>query len=173
MTRRHCNHSPPDIWFFQMLNKNVCLWQQATIEITKPLLSPLVSTANCSLASQALLEVTRLDHSIRIALLLLVCATYILVLFFTHIPFVVNRTMNATPTERLQQHFRHWRAYKQKVWQILQAWRNLSTFPSQLIALKSKLNFCHTVPSPLEGAFVGLVPPKQSFKLPQLKYKAL
>jgi len=25
-------------------------------------------------------------------------------LFFTHIPFVVNRTFNATPTERLQQH---------------------------------------------------------------------
>jgi len=26
-------------------------------------------------------------------------------------------------------------------------------------------------PSPREGAFVGLVPPKQSFKPPQLKYK--
>ena len=59
-----------------MLNKNVCLWQQATIEITRSLLSsPLVSTVNCSLASQALLEVIRLDHSIGIALLLLVCAT--------------------------------------------------------------------------------------------------
>ena len=112
----------------------------------------------------------------RITLLLLVCAAYIWVLFFTHIPFVVNRTMNATPTERLQHHFRHWHAYKRKVWQILQAWRNRSTFPSQLIALKSKLKlkFCHTVPSPREGAFVGLVvPPKQSFKPPQLKYKAL
>jgi len=61
-----------------MLNKNVCVWQQATIEITRSLLSStLVSTVNCSLASQALLEVTRLDHSIRITLLLLVCATYI------------------------------------------------------------------------------------------------
>jgi len=28
---------------------------------------------------------------------------YIMVLFFTHIPFVVNHTINATPTERLQQ----------------------------------------------------------------------
>jgi len=135
--------------------------------------SSSVSTVNCSLASQALLEVTRLDHSIGITLLLLVCPTYIRVLFFTHIPFVVNRTTNATPTERLQHHFRHWHAYKQKVWQILQAWRNLSTFPSQLIALKSKLKFCHAVPSPREGFFVGLVPPKQSFKPPQLKYKAL
>ena len=30
------------------------------------------------------------------------------VLFFAHIPFVVNCTFNATPTERLQQHFHHW-----------------------------------------------------------------
>jgi len=150
-----------------MLNKNVCLWQQATTEITRsPLSSSLVSTINCSLASQTLLEVTRLDHSIGITLLLLVCATYIWVLFFTHIPFVVNHTMNATLTERLQHYFRHWHAYKQKVWQILQAWRNLSTFPSQLIALKSKLKFCHTAPSPGGGGVVGLVPPKQSFKPP-------
>jgi len=39
-----------------------------------------------------------------ITLLLLVRATYIWVLFFVHIPFVVNRTFNATPLERLQQH---------------------------------------------------------------------
>jgi len=37
-------------------------------------------------------------------LLLLARATYIMVLFFTHIPFVVNQTINATPPERLQ-HF--------------------------------------------------------------------
>jgi len=99
-----------------MLNKNVCLWQQATIEITRSLFSsPLVRTIKCSLASQALLEVTRLDHSIGITLLLFVCTTCIWVLFFMHIPFVMNRTMNATPTERLQHHFRHWYAYKQKV----------------------------------------------------------
>ena len=152
MTRRPCSRFPPDIWFFQMLNKNVFLWQQSTIQITRSLLlSPLVSTVNCSLASQALLEVTHLDHSIGITLLLLVCATYIWLLFFMHILFVVNRTMNATPTERLLHHFRHWHAYKQKVWQILQAWHNLSTFPSQLIALKSKLEFFHTVPLPWEG----------------------
>jgi len=35
--------------------------------------------------------------------LLLAHATYIMVLFFTHIPFVVNHTINATPPERLQQ----------------------------------------------------------------------
>ena len=37
-------------------------------------------------------------------LLLLARATYIMVLFFTHIPFVVNHTINATTPERLQQH---------------------------------------------------------------------
>jgi len=32
MTRRPCGHSPPpDISFFQMLNKNVCLLQQAKL----------------------------------------------------------------------------------------------------------------------------------------------
>ena len=35
-------------------------------------------------------------------LLLLARATYIMVLFFTHIPFVVNHIINATPPERLQ-----------------------------------------------------------------------
>jgi len=37
-------------------------------------------------------------------LLLLARATHIMVLCFTHIPFVVNHTINATPPERLQQH---------------------------------------------------------------------
>jgi len=38
-----------------------------------------------------------------ITLLLLVRATHIL-LFFMHIPFMVNHTINATPLERLQQY---------------------------------------------------------------------
>ena len=40
----------------------------------------------------------------KITLLLLVRAPYVWVLFFTHIPFVVNRTFTATPTETLQQY---------------------------------------------------------------------
>jgi len=43
------------------------------------------------------------DHASQSLLLLLARATYILVLFFTHIPFVVNHTLNAMPPERLQQ----------------------------------------------------------------------
>jgi len=41
------------------------------------------------------------SHAI-ITALLLVRATNIWLLFFAHIPFVVNRTFNATSTERLQ-----------------------------------------------------------------------
>ena len=52
-----------------------------------------------SFTSLVLPEITRHDDSV-----LLVRATYIWVLFFEHIPFVVNRTFNVTPTERLQQH---------------------------------------------------------------------
>ena len=37
-------------------------------------------------------------------LLWLARATHMMVLFFTHITFVVNHTINATPSERLQQH---------------------------------------------------------------------
>jgi len=36
-------------------------------------------------------------------LLLLACAAHMMVLLFTHISFVVNHTINATPPERLQQ----------------------------------------------------------------------
>ena len=36
--------------------------------------------------------------------LLLARATYTMVLFFTHIPFVENHTINATPPEKLKQH---------------------------------------------------------------------
>jgi len=43
------------------------------------------------------------DHALQSLLLLLASATYIMVLFFTYIPFVVNHIINATPPERLQQ----------------------------------------------------------------------
>jgi len=39
-----------------------------------------------------------------ITLLLLVRTTYIWVLFFAHIPYVVNRAFSATLVEWLQQH---------------------------------------------------------------------
>jgi len=45
------------------------------------------------------------DHASQSLLLLLARLTYIMVLFFAHIPFVVNHTINATPPERLQQYY--------------------------------------------------------------------
>jgi len=42
-------------------------------------------------------------HASQSLLLLLARATYMTVLFFVHIPFVVNYTINATPPERSQQ----------------------------------------------------------------------
>jgi len=62
------------------LPQNFTLWQQATIEIT------------CH------------DHSIIACSCHIYIHIYIWVLFFAHIPLVVNRTFNAMPTERLQQH---------------------------------------------------------------------
>jgi len=38
-----------------------------------------------------------------------------MVLFFTHIPFVVNHTINATPPERLQQCYEIWLMYSAKI----------------------------------------------------------
>ena len=48
---------------------------------------------------QATIEITRRDQSI------IACSRHIhIFLFFAHIPFVVNHTINATPPERLQQY---------------------------------------------------------------------
>ena len=44
------------------------------------------------------------DNASQSLLLLLAHATYIMVLFFTHILFVVNHTINTTLPERLQQY---------------------------------------------------------------------
>jgi len=43
------------------------------------------------------------DYASQSLLLLPARATYMMVLFFTHIPFVVNHTVNAIPLARLQQ----------------------------------------------------------------------
>jgi len=46
----------------------------------------------------ATIEITRRDYSI------IACLGHMhIFLFFVHIPFVVNHTINATPPERLQQ----------------------------------------------------------------------
>jgi len=56
------------------------------------------SAQSFALWQQATIEFTCHDHSI------IACSRHInILLFFAHIPFVVNHTINAMPTERLQQ----------------------------------------------------------------------
>ena len=61
--------------------------------------SRVACTQSFALWQQATVQFTCHDHYI-IACLRHIC----MVLFFTHIPFVVNHTFNATPLERLQQY---------------------------------------------------------------------
>jgi len=79
--------------------QNFTLWQQATIEITYHDHFPRTLVI---MFNQSHVSIGRAYTSW--SLLLLVRTTHIWVLFFTHIPFVVNHTFNVTSTERLQQH---------------------------------------------------------------------
>ena len=75
-------------------------WQQARIEIMLA-----ISLRVClSLRSIVHKSISAVSTS-QSLLLLLARATYIMMLFFTHIPFVVNHTINATPPETLQQYY--------------------------------------------------------------------
>jgi len=74
-------------------------WQQATIEIMHRNLS---SRTLVIMFNHSHVTIGRASTS-QSLLLLLARLTYIMVLFFAHIPFVVNHTINATPPERLQQ----------------------------------------------------------------------
>ena len=79
--------------------ESFALWQQATIEITchdhssHTLLRSIVD----------IVSITR-DYTPRSLYYCLFAPHICMVLFFTHIPFVVNNTNSATPPERLQQH---------------------------------------------------------------------
>jgi len=76
------------------------MWQQATIEFTCHDHSPHtpVVTFNCSQVNIGRASTPRsLFHC-------LFAPHVCMVLFFTHISFVVNHTINATPPERLQQY---------------------------------------------------------------------
>jgi len=78
--------------------QSFALWQQATIEFTchdhssrTVLLRSIVD----------IISITR-DYTPRSPYYCLFAPHICTVLFFTHIPFVVNHTINATPPERLQ-----------------------------------------------------------------------
>jgi len=81
----------------------VCTWHDLHILVTAPFCCDRKARAACAqsftLWQQATIEITRRDHSI------IACSRHMyMVLFFAHIPFVVNRTFSATPAKRLQQH---------------------------------------------------------------------
>jgi len=83
-------------------------WQQATIEFTchDHSLRTLLLRSIVDIVS-----ITR-DYTPRSLYYCLFAPHVFMVLFFTHIPFVVNRTINATPPERLQ----HWTNVRTHVW---------------------------------------------------------
>jgi len=75
---------------------SVCVDRKNIVAIGK---SRAASAQSFTLAQQATIEIKCHDHSI------IACSRHLhMVLFFAHIPFVVNRAFNATPAERLQQY---------------------------------------------------------------------
>ena len=78
--------------------------QHHVVAIGKPRAACVQSFA---LWQQATMEVARRGHSI------IACSHHVyIVLFFAHIPFVVNHTFNATPAERFQQYNFFWTVVK-------------------------------------------------------------
>jgi len=79
-----------------------CTWHDLQILVTAPFCcdrkARAASAQSFALWQQATIEITRRDHSI------IACSRHIyMVVFYAHIPFVVNHTINTMPIERLQQ----------------------------------------------------------------------
>jgi len=82
--------------FLILTSFSVCVDRKNIVAIGK---SRAASAQSFTLAQQATIEIKCHDHSI------IACSRHLhMVLFFAHIPFVVNRAFNATPAERLQQY---------------------------------------------------------------------
>ena len=93
------------LFIMNRTNRTFFLWRLHLAQSSHPghstiLLRPESLSGKCTMLLTVAATNNR-DHLSR-SLYLLVCATYIWVIFFAHILFVVNRTFNATPTERLQ-----------------------------------------------------------------------
>jgi len=81
--------------------QSFALWQQATIEFICHDHSSRTLLLR-SIVDIVVVSITR-DYTSRSLYYCLFAPHISMVLFFTHIPFVVNHTINATPPERLQQ----------------------------------------------------------------------
>jgi len=103
--RRGCNNIPSFLQRTMPIAHCLCEgWTPHDLHIlvTAPFCCDWKSRAayaqSFALWQQATMEITWRDHSI------IDCSGHIhIFLFFAHIPFVVNHTINATPPERLQQ----------------------------------------------------------------------
>jgi len=80
--------------------QSFALWQQATIEFT------CHDHSSRTLLLRSIVDIVSItrDYTPRSLCYCLFAPHICMVLFFTHIPFVVNHTINATPSERFQQH---------------------------------------------------------------------
>ena len=80
--------------------QSFALWQQATIEFT------CHDHSSRTLLLRSIVDIVSItrDYTPRSLSYWLFAPHMCMVLFFTHIPFVVNHTINATPPERLQQY---------------------------------------------------------------------
>ena len=98
--------------FFQVIHSSSLLSDSCdALQINTPQIPKLFSHASAAIGNPEQ-QVRKASHCgskkqkrscAAITLILLVRATYIWVLFFAHIPFMVNHTFNATPTEKLQE----------------------------------------------------------------------
>jgi len=104
--QRGCNYIPS---FSQWTTPITCSFCEGFTQndlhilVTAPFCCDRKAQAACAqsfaLWQQGTIEIMHHNHSI------IACSHHIYVmLFFAHIPFVVNHTFNAMPTERLQQH---------------------------------------------------------------------
>jgi len=91
--------SPP---FYNEPQRSHVLWEGCTWHDLHILITPPFCCDQKARAARAQSFTLWQQRTIEITLLLRVRATYIWVLFFAHTLFVVNRTFNATLTERLQ-----------------------------------------------------------------------
>ena len=100
-----------DLHFKPSTDNTVTYWILLRSEIPSGMCTKLrtVATSNNrdnarNLSYYCLLAISLTVACSQSLLLLLARPTHMMVLFFTHIPFVVNHTFNAIPPERLQQH---------------------------------------------------------------------
>jgi len=170
---RGCNNIPSFLQRTTPIARSLCEgWTPHDLHIlvTAPFRCDRKSWAACAQSfapwQQATIEITWRDHSI------IACSRHIhLFLFFAHIPFAVNHTINATPTERLQHSPPSERVFL-LFWQWSWNWSCQINFCGLILILKeeSKLLvpaffcFCKSQAAFFERFFVNMIWSRKEFK---------